>query len=350
MQAFDSTPVARSSRLLQLALFITAGIWFFCSEALAAHAAQGISDRFSSDATAAVTRPLLAALFLLFLLAIGFSILQSISHRPASFRQILGLPKRPSSRREWMLGAAIGWGIVFFAVLPIALAGRLRIQLWTEPRAFGFAFINLATLLVATLAQEVVYRGYAFRRLIESIGPVAATIGMSLLFGLGHALNPGATWTSTLVTVLAGLLLAIAWLRTHGLWLGWGFHFAWNASMGILFGLPISGITDFASIVQTRTIGRTSLTGGVYGPEAASFTVIVLLVGIAVLVRLTRDYAWHYTYVPIVAAGYPMEAAPPAAHVAMEQQARPAPPPPPALVQILPATPQTRSVPDEPHS
>ncbi len=116
-----------------------------------------------------------------------------------------------------------------------------------------------------------------------------------------------------------------------------GFHFAWNASIAVLFGLPVSGITDFASVVQTRAIGRFWLTGGNYGPEGAAFTVIVLLIGIAILVRITRDYAWHYTWTSIVGAGYPMDAPPPAAHVAMEQQARPAPPPP--LVQILPAAP-----------
>jgi hypothetical protein len=119
--------------------------------------------------------------------------------------------------------------------------------------------------------------------------------------------------------------------------------------MGILFGLPISGINDFASIVQTRAFGRLWLTGGDYGPEGAAITVIVLLIGIVILVRVTRDYAWHYTYVPIVAAGYPMEAAPPAAHVAMEQMAEHARPAAPVtLVQILPSTPQTRSVSDEP--
>ena len=133
---------------------------------------------------------------------------------------------------------------------------------------------------------------------------------MSLLFGLGHVLNPGATMASILVTMLAGLLLSVAWLRTHGLWLGWGLHFAWNASMGILFGLPVSGINDFASFVQTRAFGRLWLTGGDYGPEGAAFTVIVLLIGIVVLVRVTRDYAWDYTYVPIVAAGYPWKPSP----------------------------------------
>jgi membrane protease YdiL (CAAX protease family) len=344
LHAFDTTTARRSERTLQLALFVTSAAWFLAADTVAAHAARGLSERFELDAA----RPLLTWAFLLFLLAVGFSILQAIAKRRSSVREVLGLPKRPTAGREWKLGAALGWGLVVLAVLPMAAAGTLHVQFWTQPRAFGLLLLNLLTLAVSALAEEVAFRGYSYRRLIEAIGPVAATTVMSLLFGLGHVLNPGATGASTLVTILAGVLLSVAWLRTHGLWLGWGLHFAWNASMGILFGLPISGINEFASIVQTRTFGRLWLTGGAYGPEGAGITVIVLLIGIVVLVRVTRDYAWHYTYVPIVAAGYPMEPAPPAAHVAMEQmaeQSRPAAPV--TLVQILPSTPQTRSAGDE---
>jgi CAAX protease family protein len=345
LPALDTTTSRRSERTLQLALFVTSVAWFLAADTVAAHAARGLSERFALNAA----RPLLTSIFLLFLLAVGFSILQAIAKRPSSLREVLGLPKRPTARREWELGAVLGWGLVVLAVLPMAVLGTLHVYLWMQPRAFSLLLLHLVTLAVAALAEEVAFRGYPFRRLIESVGPVAATIGLSFLFGLGHALNPGANWTSTLVTMLAGLLLSVAWLRTHGLWLGWGFHFAWNASMGILFGLPISGISDFASIIQTRSFGHLWITGGDYGPEGASFTAIVLLVGIALLVRITRDYAWHYTYVPIVAAGYPMEAPPPAAHVAMEQMAQQGIPTPAAtLVQILPSTPQTRSVGDEP--
>ena len=342
MHALDSTTARRSERMLQLALFVTSVAWFLASDTVAAHAARGFSRRFSLDAA----RPLFTSIFLLFLLSVGFSILQAIARRQSTLSEVLGLPKRPSARREWGLGAALGWGLVLLAILPTALAGALEIQFWTQSRAFGLLLINLSTLAVAALVEEVAFRGYPFRRLVEAVGPVAATITMSLLFGLGHILNPNATWTSTVVTVLAGVLLSVAWFRTRGLWLGWGFHFGWNASMGILFGLPISGINDFSSIVETRTIGHLGLTGGDYGPEGSTFTALVLLIGIVILVRVTRDYAWHYTYDPIVAAGYPMEAPPPAAHVAMEQQARPVAPT--SLVQILPSTPQTRSVGDEP--
>jgi uncharacterized protein len=348
LQALDTTTSRRSERTLQLALFVTSAAWFLAADTVAAHAARGLSERFGLDAA----RPLLTWAFLLFLLAVGFSLLQALARRRSSLREVLGLPKRPTARREWELGAALGWGLLVLAVLPMAAAGTLHVQFWTQPRAFGLLLLNLVTLAVAALAEEVAFRGYSYGRLIEAIGPVAATTVMSLLFGVGHVLNPGATWASTLVTILAGVLLSVAWLRTRGLWLGWGLHFAWNASMGILFGLPISGINDFASIVQTRAFGRLWLTGGNYGPEGAGITVIVLLIGIVVLVRVTRDYAWHYTYVPIVAAGYPMEAPPPAAHVAMQQQEQMAqqtrPAAPVTLVQILPSTPQSRSAGDEP--
>jgi len=342
LQSFYSTYSGRSERTLQLALFVTSATWFLASDTLAGRASRGISERFGLDAE----RPLLAGLFLLFLLAVGFSVLQAIAHRSSKLRDVLGLPKRATARREWVLGFAVGWGCVVLAILPMALAGKLDVQLWAQPRAIWLLLLNLGTLAVAALAEEVAFRGYPFRRLIEAIGPVAATVGMSFLFGIGHALNPGATWTSVLVTMLAGLLLSVAWLRTHGLWLPWGLHFAWNASIGVLFGLPISGMDDFASVIQTRAVGPLWLTGGNYGPEGAGFTAIVLLIGVVILVRITRDYAWNYTHKPIVSGGYAVEVAPPAAHVAMEQEAKPAPAN--SLIQILPVTPQARSVDEEP--
>jgi membrane protease YdiL (CAAX protease family) len=340
---FESTLPARSDRLLQLALFVTAAAWVLCSQALAAHAAQGIALRFYL----LPERPLLGALFFLFLLAVGFSMLQALSRHPSALRSVLGLPRRPSAAREWTLGAAIGWGSVVLAVLPMALAGTLQVTFWTTPRALWLLLLNLVTFAIAALAEEVAFRGFAYRRLIAAIGPVAATTTMSLLFGLLHAFNPAATRASILITILAGILFSVAWLRTHGLWLGWGLHFAWNASMGLLFGLPVSGNTEFSSLVQTRAIGHLWLTGGDYGPEAAIFTVLVLLVAIVVVFRVTRDYAWNYTHQPIVAAGYAVDPPPPAAHVAMEQQTRPAPAAP-SLIQILPVTPQSRSAGDEP--
>jgi membrane protease YdiL (CAAX protease family) len=330
LKASGSTPSTRSDRPLQIALFLISVVWFFLSQSLAGRAATGLSVRFDlSD-----ERPLLSVLFLLFLLTLGFSFLQSLVERNAPLHEVLGLPERPTAGREWVIGAALGWGLVVLAVLPMALGGTLHVQFWWSLRSFWLVLLYLTTLAVSALVEEIAFRGYPFRRLIQAMGPTGATVVMSLFFGLLHAFNPDATWISVLITMFAGVLLSLAWLRTHGLWLGWGLHFAWNASMGILFGLPVSGIVDFSSVVQTRAMGAHWLTGGNYGPEGALLTLPVLVAGIIALTLLTDEYAWQYTRRPIVAAGYPMDAPPTEAHGAVEQSDKPA-----SLVQILPAAP-----------
>ncbi len=335
----------RSGRTLELARFGAAAAWAVSSRLLSASSARGITNRFDIDAA----RPLLSALFLLFLLGVGFSLLEMIAKRPTSGRYVLGLPRRPSAGREWQIGAALGWGMVVVAVLPMALAGRLHTSFWTGPGTLKFMALNLLTLAVSSLIVEVVFRGYPFRCLISVMGPTGATLCMSVLFGLAQAVVNGATRTGIFVAIWMGIVFSIAWLRTHGLWLGWGMRFAWTASMGALFGLPVSGSDNSAILIQTVARGRSWLTGGEYGPEGAWFTAVALLLGLIVLVRVTRDYAWHYTHAPIIAGGYPMEAKPPAAHTAMEQQAQQAQQAgPAALVQILPTAPQSRSVNDPP--
>ncbi len=78
MPSSPSTLSARSERTVQFALFITSLIWLLCAHALASHAADGIALRF----VILSARPLLASVFFLFLLAVGFSVLQALSPSP----------------------------------------------------------------------------------------------------------------------------------------------------------------------------------------------------------------------------------------------------------------------------
>ena len=307
---------------------------------LSESAASGISQRLDLDDW----RPLLASLFLLFLVVCGFSLLRAIEQRRAPLWLALGLPRRSTSRGEWAMGVAFGWGIAVAAVLPMALLGALSVQFWSAPRAFELLALSLATLAVATLAHTLGLLGYGFQRLIEATGPTRATLIIVGLAALHAALTPTPygtpDGTRILVEMLSSLLLCVCWLRTHGLWLGWGLHFGWAASTGVLFGLPLAG-GSFSSVVDTRAGGPVWLTGGSYGPAAAAFSMVLLVVALSLLVRATSDYAWNYTHPPIIPGGYDVTVPPPAAHVAMEEAALAATPVNPAsLVQILPATPQ----------
>ena len=239
---------------------------------------------------------------------------------------------------EWATGAAVGWAIILLAILPMALGRALHIRFWVDNRSLWLAGLNLVTIAVLALAMEVAFRGYTYLKLIGAIGPVWATIVMSVVYGIVATVSQEATLLSTAIATLLGVVLCTAWLRTHALWLGWGLHFAWIASLGVVFGLPVAGIDNLSSLVESRAIGVRWLTGGDLGPEGALVTPLLLMIAIAVVALVSRDWAWDYTRKPLVPAGYPMDVPPPAAHDAMEKQAAS-----PALVQILPTTPQAMS-------
>jgi len=322
-------------RHLQFAAFLAAIAWYFCARALAASAIRGLAFRFDlfSD-----TQPLLEALALLFLLVLGLALLRAMERRRAPLRLCLGLPGRPTSLEEWGTGAAIGWGLAIAAVLPMVVGRSLNVHLWSTPHSFVLLGLSLLTLAAVTLAEAIGIYGYAFPRLVDATGPVRATLLMAVLAAFYTSLDPAASSAAIAISVLASVLLSLCWLRTHALWLLWGLHFAWAASTGALFGLPLSGDASFSSVVDTRAIGPLWLTGGVYGPAAALFSIVILLAAIPILVRATSDYAWAYTHPPIIPAGYDVTIPPPAAHIAMEQAAEAKPINPASLVQILPVT------------
>jgi uncharacterized protein len=323
-------------RPMQFVLFVTGLLWLLASHSVADHAAQGIANRLNF----APIELLLSEVFCLFLLLVGFTTLHWISTRTGDIRENNALPKRATARRERQQGIALGWTMLLVAVLPMVLVGDLHPQFWFVPRAWGLALLSLMALAAGALVLEVAFRGYIYIRLIAAIGPVLATILLSLIYAVLSGFHPNATGLSVFVTFLFGILLSLAYLRTHALWLGWGLHFAWNAVAGVILGLPVAGLATYTSFVATDSSGTTWFTGGAYGPEGALFTIIVLAIGMAVLYRMTRDYAWEYTHTPIIPAGYPMTVAPPPAHTAMEEStaARPAP-----LVQILGVTPTSAS-------
>lgn len=325
-------------RPFQLVLFFVGCLWLVASNRASALFSQVVVNRLDLPEI----QPLLEQVLLLLLLLGGFSLLSWISTRSGNPRVVNALPRRATARQEWQRGAALGWAMLLAAVLPMMLAGDLHPEFWLQPRALFstllMGLLSLVTLAVTTLTLEVAFRGYLFSRLIAAIHPVAATALLATLYALFFSYNENATLWSMLVTLLMGILLSIAYLRTHALWLGWGLHFAWTAAMGLIFGLPVAGSATFSRIVSTSVRGHAWFTGGAYGPEAAFLTPIVLLAAIPALYRLTRDYSWNYTHAPILAAGYPVDLAPPAAHTAMEAAAPPAP-----LVQILGSTPTSPS-------
>jgi uncharacterized protein len=176
--------------------------------------------------------------------------------------------------RDLLFGFALSAGMVLFVVLLQSSAGGTQVQLnpqWEAGSAWRALLSSLSLtsllLLVAAAFEEIVFRGYVFQTLLRGVPAVVPLLLLSLLFGLAHWSNPSRTLFSTVNTVLAGLWLAVAYLKTRSLWLPTGLHFGWNWMMGLFFGLPVSGLQLRDSIFVTSSGSPLWLTGGSYGCE-----------------------------------------------------------------------------------
>jgi len=169
----------------------------------------------------------------------------------------------------------LGRGVVVGTVMVLAVGGlerALRLATFTSGsyRAGVLAesgLVACAFLLLAAFNEEMVFRGYPFQRLVDAAGPLGAVVITSMLFGAVHLGNPHHTLASTLNTMLVGVPLSVAYLRTRALWLPVGIHFSWNLVLGAGLGLPVSGLNIPHSLLVSHVQGSALLTGSEYGPE-----------------------------------------------------------------------------------
>ena len=269
-------------------------------------------------------------LFLSGLFFAGFMLLARVSVPDLRPLSAVGFVRRPTAGREFALGTAIGWALAIALLLPALFTGNLSATISFSGGGIGIWLVSLLTLLFHAAALQLVLAGLPFRMLMRASGPGWAAAAVVVMAGLLTSFSHGGDGSSMLFAALAAALCCAGFLRTHAGWLSLGLYAAWTAILAFLFGQGSPYLPAVSSPVQGSILGTQWLTGAPFGPEASGLAPLFLLAALWLLVRTTRDYAWHYTFQPIEGAGYPMDVAPPAEHTRMEQAAAAQPP----LVQI----------------
>ena len=210
-----------------------------------------------------------------------------VEHQPFSR---VGLRGGSGSMSELSLGLTGG----------VALVGAITVMEWAtgsihfEPsgesagEALMIAIRATGIFALGATTEELLFRGYAFQRLVEGTNGYFAAAATSIVFGLLHRANPHATALSVANTMLAGVLLSLGYLKTRALWLPIGFHFSWNWSLA-LAGLPISGL-DLGNMPWQAmpTENHTWINGGAYGPEGGVVATVALSAGVVYLLRMKQ--------------------------------------------------------------
>ncbi len=198
----------------------------------------------------------------------------------------IGLHLSAASGRHFLFGIALGGGAAALLLLTPLAGGEAHMALrpHSEFTWLGLIFY-IITIFFAATGEEMIFRGYAFQCLVEKLGPFAAVLPVGVIFGWVHTSNPNANQLGILNTMIWGVLLGCAFLRSRDLWLPIGMHFGWNTVLP-LFGVNLSGLT----IEVTRYFYKWDLpplwSGGAYGPEGGLLTTIFAAILFALLYRV----------------------------------------------------------------
>ena len=225
-------------------------------------------------------------LFELLVLLAAFKFMTQVFERKPF--AVIGLAFHPYWLKELCVGAGVGGVMMILVGGCEALMGVARFSPNPLPAGSELAYGSglFLLLLVAATNEELVFRGYPFQRLVESFGPVGAVAISSAFFGLAHLGNAHHTWISTANTMLVGVPLSLAYLRTRSLWMPVGLHFAWNYMQGFIFGLPVSGYAFSTTLLKVQIHGAAWLTGSDYGPEGGMLSTVAV-VGAALFLFLS---------------------------------------------------------------
>ena len=193
--------------------------------------------------------------------------------------------------RETLYGVLLGAALFSSCVGLVALLGGLRVT----GLGSGASLAAVASLsLTAAINEEVLFRAIGFR-FAEQLGGSLFALGVtSLLFGILHLVNPGATLFAALaIASEAGILLGGAYMLTRRLWLAVGLHGGWNFCQGWVWSIPVSGRDEGAGLFLTERQGPDWLTGGAFGLEASAVTLVAAtLAGLAMTMLAVRRGHW----------------------------------------------------------
>ena len=183
--------------------------------------------------------------------------------------------------KELMIGIFIG---AVLMALPALILTIFRYIDWhANPFSYSTIVSGLTLFAGVALAEELLFRGFIFQRLIDAFGQWPAQFIIAGMFLLTHLNNPGMVGITKILACInifiASILFGIAYIKTKKLAMPLGLHFMANFMQGTILGFGVSGEKETSLYKPSFHNAPTWLTGGQFGLEASVlglFSVILI--------------------------------------------------------------------------
>lgn len=198
------------------------------------------------------------------------------------------LDRAAARPRRLIEGSLLGVLAIGLPAAALIAVGWLSVQRHT-PGSWAAAAVRVSVLLlIAALAEELIFRGYLLAVLRETLGWVPALALTSVAFGYAHVDNPGADTRALVLVMVAGLFLGAVVATARSLYAAWMAHFAWNWTMAVLLHVPVSGLETETPDYRTIDAGPDWATGGRWGPEGGGGAALGMTAGLGYLAARQR--------------------------------------------------------------
>lgn len=185
--------------------------------------------------------------------------------------------------RQLVAGLLVGAVLMVVPSIILTLSGFARWQV--NEMSLSPVLPALAVFVWVAIAEEFLFRGFLFQRLIESLGQWPAQLLIAGMFLLTHMNNPGIFGATKVLAFLnifiASMMFGLAFIKTGGLAMPLGLHFMANFVQGTVLGFGVSGEQEPGLFKAISENCPDWLNGGGFGLEASLpglFTVTVITI------------------------------------------------------------------------
>lgn len=190
--------------------------------------------------------------------------------------------------RQLLAGLVLGAALMLLPALILLASGVVR---WQVVDGLAIVIAALAPAAAVVIAEELLFRGFVFQRLLDGIGEWPAQLLVAAFFVLSHSATlaeAGPLKTLAGINIfIASIAFGLAYIRTRGLAMPLGIHFAANMTQGPLLGFGVSGHDEASVLRPVFNDAPAWLTGGTFGLEA-SVLGLVCVIALAVLLWKRR--------------------------------------------------------------
>ncbi len=197
--------------------------------------------------------------------------------------------KRGNTISMFIIGGAVGFVMNAACILTAWLNGDVCFEFDSFKPIW--LIIVAVSILIQSSSEEVICRVYLYQKLKNRYkNPIFAVIANSVIFSCLHLLNPGISVIGIVNIALIGTFISLFIYYFDSFWCASAIHAAWNFTQNIIFGLPNSGTVSPFSIFKLTAARDSFAYNKDFGVEATIISLIMEIVGIAVVIAIGRKY------------------------------------------------------------